>query len=195
MSIIRNLFAIIGLIVVILIIVGITRYGDMITMVSKFDPDAGKTYLELAQKLAETGDAAEATIWRQKVIEGMSPDDVEQVMKSVASEYNIKNVGELPLYREIEAMSGKPYRYAKIFMFCDAMTASRMMDYSDSYSAYLPCRVSLIEDKKGDLWIYTLNMDLMIHGGKALPPALKEEALHVKKIMTDIMNRGATGAF
>jgi uncharacterized protein (DUF302 family) len=116
-------------------------------------------------------------------------------MKSVASEHNIKNVGELPLYKEVEAMSGKPYRYTKIFMFCNALTAAKMMDYNDAFSAYLPCRVSLIEDKTGKLWIYTMNMDLMIHGGRPLPPALKKEAEQVKTIITDIMNRGATGEF
>lgn len=195
MSVIRNLLAIIGLLALILIIIAIVRYGDLISMGSEFDPEAGSVYLEMAQKLAETGNAAEATVWKQKVNEGMAPGDVEQVMKSVASEYNIKNVGELPLYQQVAAMSGKPYRYAKIFMFCDALTASRMMDYSDAFSAYLPCRISLIEDKKGDLWLYSLNMDLMIHGGKPLPPELKEEALHVKKTITDIMSRGATGAF
>jgi len=45
------------------------------------------------------------------------------------------------------------------------------------------------------LWIYSLNMDMMIYGGKPLPPALKEEALQVKTIILDIMQRGATGEF
>ena len=35
----------------------------------------------------------------------------------------------------------------------------------------------------------------MIHGGQELPPALKEEALQVKEIILDIMNRGAAGEF
>ena len=70
-----------------------------------------------------------------------------------------------------------------------------MVDYSDAFSAYLPCRVTLLQDKQGKYWIYSLNMDLMIHGGKPLPPELKQEALKVKKIIQDIMNRGAAGEF
>jgi hypothetical protein len=35
----------------------------------------------------------------------------------------------------------------------------------------------------------------MIHGGKVLPEALKEEATGVKDTILDIMNRGATGEF
>jgi uncharacterized protein (DUF302 family) len=80
-------------------------------------------------------------------------------------------------------------------MFCNAMTALEMLDHSDAYSAYLPCRVSMVEDKEGGLWLYSLNMDAMIHGGKPLPPALKEEAEGVKEIILDIMNRGAEGDF
>ena len=70
-----------------------------------------------------------------------------------------------------------------------------MLDYSDAFSAYLPCRITLVEDTSGKLWLYTLNMDIMIHGGKTLPPELKEEALKVKEIILDIMNRGAAGEF
>ncbi len=80
-------------------------------------------------------------------------------------------------------------------MFCNALTAAKMVDYSDAFSAYLPCRVTLLEDKQGQLWVYSLNMDLMIFGGKPLPPALKKEALRVKMIITDIMKRGANGEF
>jgi uncharacterized protein (DUF302 family) len=75
------------------------------------------------------------------------------------------------------------------------MTAAQMLDYSDAYSAYLPCRVSLVEDKEGKLWLYSLNMDAMIYGGTPLPPALKEEAMGVKKIILEIMHRAAEGDF
>jgi hypothetical protein len=38
-------------------------------------------------------------------------------------------------------------------------------------------------------------MDMMIHGGKVLPDALREKAISVKDTILDIMNRGATGEF
>jgi uncharacterized protein (DUF302 family) len=80
-------------------------------------------------------------------------------------------------------------------MFCDPLTAAKMVDFSDAFSAYLPCRISVIEDKTGKLWIYTLNMDMMIHGGKTLPPDLFAEANKIKDTILDIMNRGAEGDF
>ena len=149
----------------------------------------------MATTILETGNAAEASVWKMQVDDGLTAADVEETMRFVANEHNIKNVGELPLSGQIEAMSGNKSRYLKIYMFCNALTAAQMLDYSDAYSAYLPCRVSLVEDKKGRLWLYSLNMDAMIYGGKPLPAALKEEAEGVKEIILDIMKRGAEGDF
>ncbi|MBA1330805.1 hypothetical protein QQ73_06420, partial [Candidatus Endoriftia persephone str. Guaymas] len=50
--------------------------------------------------------AAEATIWKLPVEEGLSADEVEETMKFVANEYNMSHVGELPLSKDIEAKSG-----------------------------------------------------------------------------------------
>jgi len=174
-----------------------TLIGDMNEAVQSgtYDDGALDTYLNMASTLFETGKSADATVWKIKVDEGMSAEEVEETMKFVANEHNIKNVGELPLYKEIEAMSGQKSRFLKIYMFCNAMTALEMLDYSDAFSAYLPCRVAMVEDKEGQLWLYSLNMDMMIHGGEKLPPELKEEAEGVKEIIQDIMNRGATGEF
>jgi len=143
----------------------------------------------------ETGNAVEAMVWKVPVSEDLTAKEVEETMRFVANEHNIKNVGELPLSSQIEAMSGKSSRHLKIYMFCNALTAANMLEYSDAYSAFLPCRISLVEDKQGKLWLYSLNMDLMIHGGTPLPAELKKEALNVKKIILDIMKRGASGEF
>jgi uncharacterized protein (DUF302 family) len=190
-----NLLALLGLAVVAVLIAGFVKYPSEMKSLLEYDNQALTTYTTMARTLLETGNGAEATVWKVPVQDGLSAQDVEETMKFVANEHNFKNVGELPLYKEIEAMSGEPSRFIKIFMFCNAMTAARMMVYSDAYSAYLPCRITLVEDTDGKLWLYTLNMDLMIHGGKELPPELKEEALQVREIVLDIINRGAAGDF
>ena len=192
MRVIRNLFALIGLLAVIAGGVVTVKTQDIL---SGFDPGAAQVYKELAQNIIATHNAAEATVWKVQVEEGITPEDVEQSMKTVANELNISNVGELPLYKDVEAKSGEKYRFVKIYMFCNSLTAARMLDYSDAFSAYLPCRITMVEDKQGKLWLYALNMDLMIHGGEPLPLALKEEALHVKEVILEIMRRGAVGDF
>lgn len=159
------------------------------------DPKAVSVYSEMFQKVLETKNGAEATIWKVPVNPDLSAEDVEESMKFVANEHNMSNVGELPLSKDVEAKSGEPYRTVKIFMFCNSLTAAQMLDYSDAYSAYLPCRITLVEDKEGKLWLITLNMDLMIYGGSPLPEELKAEAVSVKEKILDIMNRGAEGDF
>jgi uncharacterized protein (DUF302 family) len=191
----RNLFALVGFVVVVIAIVVAVKVAPMMQALDTFDDKAIDVYSELGARILESGNAAEATVWKVPVKEGLTVADVEESMKFVANEHNIKNVGELPLSKQIEAMTGKDARFFKIYMFCNALTAAKMLEYSDAYSAYLPCRLSMVEDKEGKLWLYALNMDLMIYGGKPLPPALKEEAEGVKAIILDIMNRGAEGDF
>lgn len=195
MDLIKNVLAILGGICIVALVVVLIKVMPIYQRFSSFDDAATETYITLAEKILETGNSAAATVWKKKVEKDLSADDVEEAMLSVANEHNIKNVGVLPLYKQIEVMSGKPYRYMKIFMFCNALTAAKMADYSDAFTAYLPCRVTLLEDKQGQLWVYSLNMDLMIYGGLPLPPELKKEALKVKMIIQDIMERGAKGEF
>ena len=194
-NVLRNLFSFIGFIVVIAAIVVAVKMAPMIQAFDSFDEKAVDVYGEMVTAILETGNAAEASVWKVQVKEGLTPAEVEETMRFVANEHNIKNVGELPLSGQIEAMSGNKSRYLKIYMFCNALTAAQMLDYSDAYAAYLPCRISLVEDKQGGLWLYSLNMDAMIYGGKTLPSALKEEAEGVKEIILDIMKRGAEGDF
>jgi uncharacterized protein (DUF302 family) len=190
-----NLLALIGLLLVAGMIYLAVQVGGSVANLRSFDSKAPEVYLDMARKLIETGNAAEATVWKVPVKEGLGWKDVEQTMHFVANEHNIKNVGELPLSEQVQAMTGKPQRFLKIYMFCNPLTAADMFDYSVAFSAYLPCRISLIEDPQGKLWLYTLNMDMMIYGGKVLPDALKEKAIAVKDTILDIMNRGASGEF
>ena len=194
-KLIWNLLALLGLVIVAGIIALGVQQGSSIMNLKDFDPKSAEVYMNMAKTLIETGNAAEATVWKVPVEEGLSWEDVEDTMRFVANEHNIKNVGELPLSEQVQLMTGEEQRFLKIYMFCNPLTAANMFEYSVAFSAYLPCRISLIEDTDGKLWIYTLNMDMMIHGGTPLPEELRAEAIQVKEIMLDIMNRGASGEF
>lgn len=194
-SIIHNLLALIGLVSLAAAILCYQRFAPFISTLAEFDVKASSTYAAMATRIMETGSAVDATVWKVPVAEGLSADEVDETMRSVANEHNLKLVGELPLSKQVEAMQGSPYRYVKIFMFCDAQTAARMIDYSDSFAAFLPCRITLVEDQQQRLWLYAMDMDLMIHGGRQLPDALYQEANRVKTVMLDIMHRGAEGDF
>jgi len=195
MGLLGRLFALIGFIVVVVVVAGGLYFQKEIQSMQQFDEKAADVYLKMMGTVLETGNAAEATVWRVPLSEGVSVADAEEAMRAVANEYNIKNVGELPLSKQVALMTGKDFRTLKIYMFCDPLTAVNMLDYSDAFSAYLPCRVAMVEDKQGKVWLYTLNMDLMIYGGKTLPDELKSEAIKVKETILAIMHRGADGDF
>jgi len=195
MRLLWNLLALIGLIVVAGAIYLGVSYGSQLAALSQLDDKALPTYQRMLTGLLTTGSQAEATVWKAKVAEGLTFEEVDETIKSVAIENNIKGVGELPLSDQVAAMTGQPSQKIKIYMYCNPLTAANMIKFDIAYAAYLPCRVSLVEDKTGQLWIYTMDMDMMIHGGKPLPEDLKKEALEVKRIMQDVLKRGAEGDF
>ena len=68
-------------------------------------------------------------------------------------------------------------RHVSLMNFCDVRVGIKMIDQNDAYTAFMPCTISLVEGKDGKLWLYSLNMDFLIHGAKELPPDLKADAL------------------
>ncbi len=195
MGFIRNILALLGVVAIGLAVwLGPALYKYK-TAFDGFDDQAFDTYKGMMDRLAETGNGAAATVWKAKVAEGLTFEDVDQSIKQVAIDRNIRGVGELPLGDQVAAMNGKPWRKLNIYLYCNPLTAAKMIEHDLAYAAYLPCRVSLVEDETGQLWIYTLDMDMMIYGGKTLPPELLKEALEVKDIMQDILTRAAEGDF
>jgi len=195
MGYIRNILALLGVLAVGLVVwQGPALYKYKVAF-DGFDEKAFKTYKDMTDRLVETGNSAAATVWSAKVADGLTFEDVDQSIKQIAIERNIRGVGELPLGDQVAAMTGEPWRKLNIYLYCNPLTAAKMIEHDIAYAAYLPCRVSLVEDEEGQLWIYTLDMDMMIYGGETLPPELLAEALEVKEILLDILERAAEGDF
>lgn len=140
------------------------------------------------------GDIAAATTWERKVEGGVTVAEVEQAFASVAAEDNIKMVGEFFVSRELEARSGEPERFLKIYSFCSPSVAKEMIAFSPHMAAFMPCRISLLEKEDG-LWIYSMNMDMLIKMGRKLPPELRKSAYQVRESIWKMMEKGARGDF
>jgi len=167
---------------------GIKAAGD------NLNEGAAETAADLFRLWIESkGDIATATVWAKKVEEGLSPDEVLDALASVAAEMNIKAVGDLPLSKELEAR-GIETGYIRVLSYCNPETARKMILFSAPMAAYLPCRITLVEKEDG-LWLYTLNMDMMIKMGKKMPPELLEETTRVRDTLWAMLERGASGEF
>ncbi len=192
MNLIRNLLAAIGLLTLLALSTAALILGPKL---AELDSRSPQVYAELAERLLETGDPGIAMMWAVPVDQGLTVDDVIDSLKSLATNENLLFVGESPFYKQVEAITGEDYRYVNFLSFCDARVGKMMLEYRDHYSGFMPCRIALVEDTNGDLTLYSMNLDLMIHGGKPLPPELKSEALRVRDTIRSIMEGAAAGEF
>jgi len=199
MKFIWNLIGLFGLLVLALIVAAVIQLGPSINNLAGFDEKALSTYTEIGKALLETGSGPEATVWKIPVAEGLTPQEVEETMRFVANEHNIKNVGELPLSEELKAR-GIQSDTVYVMSFCNPETARKMLDFSPAMGGFLPCRITIVgktdpETGKEKLTLYSMNMDMMVKMGKKLPPDLKKAAMQVRDTIWEMLEKGAAGDF
>jgi uncharacterized protein (DUF302 family) len=135
---------------------------------------------------------------KKKVNEGITFDEAIEAMEIKANEVNFKKVGHSKLWQDISAISGLPALKLEILHFCDAIVGRRMMDFSPEFSIFIPCRISVVEDATGEIWIMTLDWDvswlsMAWHPDSRLPDDLVKDARRIRDAMEAIMHAGATG--
>ena len=131
------------------------------------------------------------TVVKKKLDDGVSMDEAVESMKLRANILNMKLVAELPLSKQIEAM-GKTSRHIAIYQFCDPLTAKKMVEYDINFAAYLPCRISLVEDGDGQGWLVMMNLDMLLMDPD-LHPDLKKSGVRIRDILMEILDAGVSG--
>jgi len=135
----------------------------------------------------------EQTVVKQPLAEDVTADDAIDAMQSKAVELNMKFVAHQPLSKELNARGVDSGRL-EIFQFCNPMDAHEMVQFNPIFAAYMPCRIALVEDQDGKIWVMMLNLDMLINS-TALPPELKAIATRVNETLTQILEAAATGEF
>jgi hypothetical protein len=133
---------------------------------------------------------------KKKVAEGVEFDDVIEAMEIKANEVNFKKVGHNLFWKDIGAITGEPALRVEILQFCDASVGRRMLDFSPEFAIFIPCRISVVEQPDGSIWLMTLDWDvswlaMAWREGSSLPEDLKQDAIRVRDAMTEIMEAGA----
>ena len=143
-KLIKNILALIGVIA----IASLAWYGPTgwkyYSAFKTFDSKAFETYKKMADQLIETGNAAAATVWKAKVAEGLTFEEVDESIKQTAIDRNIRGVGSLPLGDQVAAMTGKPWRKLNIYLYCNPLTAAKMIEARASL-----CRLPALPDFTG----------------------------------------------
>jgi len=137
---------------------------------------------------------------KMPVAEDVSFDDAIDSMKLRANEINFKFVGHSPLWKDITAITGEETPRVEIFNFCDAMVARKVLDYAPEFVVFIPCRIALIEDADGKIWVMTLDwninwLNLAQNPNSVLDEEFRAEANRIREGMRYIMEGAATGDF
>ncbi len=180
---------------VILALSELTGCGTIHAM-RNLEEGSGSTFMDMWDKWVKSeGDIAVATTWAVKVKPGVTTEDIENALNTVSADMNIKAVGVLPLSDELQARHPeRKEKYLRVYSYCSPETARMMVDFSPAMAAFLPCRI-VVAEKEDGLWLYTLNMDMMIKMGKKMPPELKVATMKVRDTIWAMMDKGSKGEF
>ena len=192
LSLLRNILALIGVLALILTVVFAVKLN---TFKAQLDPGAMPVFNRIGERYLETLDPGATMVRSIPVKEGLSAEDVVESMKSLAVQHNMLFVGEAPFYKQVEAVTGEPYRYVAFYSFCDARVGADMLEYNTAYTAFMPCRISLVEDGNGRLWLHMMDLDVFIYGGKPLPVEVRAGAIRVRDALEKILQGAAEGEF
>ncbi|SFV54052.1 hypothetical protein MNB_SV-14-1705 [hydrothermal vent metagenome] len=195
MNFLKGILSLIGAIVVIAgLIIGV-KYGSSM---AKMDSQSLGLYMKMADDVLTTGDPAKGMIIKRKLVieDGTSKEEAIQnaieVMDEIGENYGLAKVDEKTMPRGGKFMKDGGL-YTHIRSYCSPSIADIFLAYSGEFVGFMPCRVGIVEDKNGDIWLYTMNLDMMIHGGHTLPPKLLEYANNVKDAMVKMITDGAAG--
>ncbi len=190
---IKNLLALIGTIVVAGLIFAFVKFGGLAKGVSGLDSQAMGLYMKMFQDVIKTGDSAKAMTRVVEVKDGITPDDIVDTIKEIAEENNMQVVGDTTMFDGSKDEDGKKTQYTRIVSICSRSIAKKFLNFSEDFGAFMPCRIMIREGKDGKLRLYTMAMELMIHGGKPLPEDMLKSANHVRDTMYGAMDAAATG--
>jgi len=193
MKLIKGLLTLIGAIVVIAAIIGAVTVGPK---VAKLDPQALPEYMKMFDKVLETGDPAKGMVRREKMVipEGMTKEEAFEtaleIMDEVGEEYGMALVDSKTMPRE-----GKLFRdgglLTHIRSYCSPYIADVFLKHSGEFIGFMPCRVGIVEEPNGDIYIYTMSLELMINGGHTLSPELLKLANEVRSGMYAMIEKAA----
>jgi uncharacterized protein (DUF302 family) len=157
----------------------------------------GSLLLPAAASWAATPKAQQETqggVYKMTVDRGVSLAEAAESMKLRANALNLQLVSELPMSKQVEAVTGRPQRTVTIFQFCDAVLAMDLIAANLDFAIYMPCRIALIEDASGQGWLVMMDINVdSVAREKRLPPALKARIETVRKSLLEIMQAGSKG--
>lgn len=127
----------------------------------------------------------EQTVYKIPVSPDITPEEVHESILSKGMELNMKFVGHQALSKELLAR-GVESGQVDIYQFCNPLDARKMIDFNPIFIAYMPCRIAMVEDKDGALWLMMVNLDMLINNTDLTPEVRKIAGVINGKLKTII---------
>ena len=185
-----RLLAILGLLLVGLVIL-LYFQGQRANHI--FDEEFIGFFGEFVVQIMKT-DLASAMLIKMPVESTITIKQATVSLKKYAKQFNFKFLTSYSLHQEIATVTGKPYRFIEIFQFCEAHTANSLLDHNPDFAFYLPYRIILYQDVHNQLWLATLNFNLLLHGTQGMEPQAKTKVLKIQDNILKMMGASAHGA-
>ncbi|MCB1787086.1 MAG: c-type cytochrome [Chromatiaceae bacterium] len=131
------------------------------------------------------------TVVRMALDDGVTVEQAEAAMLAKAEEIELKKVAQQKVSQFL-AKQDVQMPHLSIYQFCNPLDARLMVIADPVFSSYMPCRISMVEDANGKLWLMMLNLDMLINS-RLLPQEVVETAIKVNQQMLDVMTAGASG--
>ncbi|MCP4183322.1 MAG: DUF302 domain-containing protein [Hyphomicrobiales bacterium] len=136
---------------------------------------------------------------KKKALPGLSFDEVIESLKSKALDLNMRPTGHNTPYKILRQTFDPNSPRVEFLSFCDLITMRKILDYSLEMSAFLPCRIGVVEDANNQIWLTTLDFDIRWLDTSSNPNKISDDlrlrAIRVRENIEKIMDAAATGDF
>jgi len=171
------------------------------TMMAPISAEAKMRFMQsmMATNPFSLRDVINLMVAKKKALPGLTFDEVIESLKSKALDLNMREVGHNTPYKILRESFDPDSPRIEILSFCDLQTMRKILDYSLEFSAFVPCKVTVLEDANKDIWLTTLDWDVRwLDTGpnpNRMPAELRERAIKVRENIEAIMQAAATGDF
>lgn len=131
------------------------------------------------------------SVIRMGVRDGLTMEQSVDAMIAKANELDMELIGRQSLHKSA-ALRGNSIPRMEVLQLCNTQDAVALTVRNPVYAAYLPCRISLIEDGAGRYWLATVNLDILVNN-ESLTPELQEIAIRINQGLLAVMTAGAIG--
>jgi len=138
-------------------------------------------------------DVASAMIIKTPLEKGITVKQAIQAMEKYANRLNLKLITRYPLSKELKNVRSEPRPFVEIFELLDIHSIASILEHNPDFAAYLPCRIALYKDNNNQVWLATLNIELLFHGSQDIDNNVKVQALKIQENLLKIIGAGAHG--